>query len=111
MPREQGETKTFRLPVTEDGTYRIHITAGLTPGSGSFEMRLDGEPIALRGRQEKIELFRPYRTLLRDFVLQDRELSGGPHNLTLEFLGAPAEVDKPEIGIDFIWIQKIEQMP
>jgi len=108
-PRSESETKTFKLPIAEDGTYRIHITAALTPASGRLALRLNGEPIALRGRQEQIDLHRPFRTLLRNFTLPDRELAKGRHTLTLEFLGAPSEVERPEIGIDFIWIQKVEQ--
>ncbi len=108
-PRSEGETKTFRLPIAEDGTYRIHITAALTPDSGRLAMRLNGEPITLRGRQEQIDLHRPFRTLLRNFALQDQELAKGRHILILEYLGAPSVVERAEIGIDFIWIQEVGQ--
>ena len=108
-PRAAGETKTFDLPIEETGTYRIHITAALTPRSGRFATRLDEEAPPLRSRQESVDLHRPFRTLLRNFALQDRELAQGRHTLILEYLGAPPGVEQAEIGIDFIWIQKIEQ--
>ncbi|MGB2907977.1 MAG: glycoside hydrolase family 172 protein [Candidatus Aminicenantaceae bacterium] len=107
-PRVPGETKAFELPIEDNGTYRIHIAAALTPESGRFAMRLDGEAITLRGQQEHVDLFRPFRILLRNFALQDRELAQGRHTLMLEYLGAPPGIERAEIGIDFIWIQKIE---
>ncbi len=107
-PLTEGEAKAFDLPIEENGTYRIHITAALTPRSGRFAVRLDGEALILRSKKEHVDLHRPHRTLLRNFTLQDRELTQGRHTLVLEYLGAPPGVERAEIGIDFIWIQKIE---
>jgi hypothetical protein len=108
-PRNEGESKTFNLPITENGTYRIHLTAALTPRSGRLALEVDGQAVQLRSRQDAVDLHRPYRTLLRDFAIQDMELDQGRHPLTLKYLGAPEGVEGPEIGIDFIWIQKVNQ--
>lgn len=108
-PRSEGESKTFRIPISESGPYRIHVTAALTPRSGRLALAVDGEEVQLRGGQEVMDLHRSYRTLLRDFAIQDRELDQGRHTLVLTYLGAREEIQSPEIGIDFIWIQKINQ--
>jgi hypothetical protein len=63
----------------------------------------------LTNQQEIVDLYRPFRTLLRNFTLPPLELGPGWHRLTLKFEGANPDVEKPEIGIDFIWIQKIDQ--
>jgi hypothetical protein len=70
---------------------------------------VDNRPAPLPNKQEIIDLYRPYRTLLRNFTLSPMELDPGFHRLTLKFEGADPQVKKPEIGIDFIWIQKIDQ--
>ena len=108
-PRSEGASKTFTLPIAESGTYRIHVTAGLTPRSGRFAPAVDGQAVQLRSRQDVVDLYRPYRTLLRDFALQDLELDSGRHSLVLTYRGAPEGIAAPEIGIDFIWIQKVDQ--
>ena len=48
------------------------------------------------------------RTLLRNFSFGPVELEIGEHILTLAYLGALDEIQSPEICIDFIWIQTLE---
>jgi hypothetical protein len=108
-PREEGERKTFRIPIAESGTYRIHVTAALTPRSGRIALAVGGQDVPLRSGQDVMDLHRPHRTLLRDFPVQDRQLDRGLHSLVLTYLEAKEDIEAPEIGIDFIWIQKIDQ--
>lgn len=107
-PKQSGDSKTFRFEIPEAGNYRIYITAALTPRSGMVSIQLNGKSILLRDKNEQIDLYRPYRTLLRNFALQDQNLQSGDHFLALIYAGSNEKVKQPEVGIDFIWIQKIE---
>ncbi len=109
-PRKQGESKMFDLPISEEGTYRVFITAALTPDSGRISLRVDKDSVILRSKKDRIDLYRPYRCLLRNFAIQDLELDKGLHTLSLYFEGAQPHIPTPEIGIDFIWVQKIEKI-
>lgn len=106
MPKNQGDRISFTIPVLTTGKKRIYITAALTPQSGTVGVMLDGQPVTLSNETDTINLYRPYRTLSRNFTLKPMELTEGVHTLTLEYRGAAASIDKPEIGIDFIWVQK-----
>ena len=108
-PRETGETQTFGFSIREKGTKRIHFTAALNPESGKVSVLVDNTPITLSNKQESIDLYRPHRTLLRNFTLPAMELEPGYHTLTLKYEGAEPGVTQPEVGIDFIWIQKVGQ--
>jgi len=108
-PRTPGDTLQVRVPVAEDGEYRIHFVARLDRQGGMAQVRWDGEPAQLRSGSSTIDLYRPHRILLRNFTLEQRQLTAGPHTLELVFDGAAEGVEMPELGIDFIWVQKIEQ--
>lgn len=108
-PREIGDSQSFTFRIKEKGRKRVHFAAALTPHSGKLSARVDNKPTPLANKQEIVDLYRPYRTLLRNFTLVPMELEPGWHRLTLVFEGAEPNVEKPEIGIDFIWIQKIGQ--
>lgn len=108
-PREIGDSQSFTFRIKEKGRKRVHFAAALTPNSGKLSVRVDNKPTPLANKQEIVDLYRPYRTLLRNFTLVPMELEPGWHRLTLVFEGAEPNVEKPEIGIDFIWIQKIGQ--
>ncbi len=109
-PKAVGETKSFAFPLDEDGAYRIHLTTALTPEGGRVEAaRVDDRSVTLRDHPKTIDLHRPYRRLLRSYTLQDLELERGRHTLILRYAGAPDGVSTPEIGIDFIRIEKIER--
>jgi len=105
-PRNPGESKAFSFRVTEKGKYRVHFAAALNPGSGSISAALNDRLTPLANYEGIIDLHRPYRYLLRNFTMPTTELDAGRHTLILKFEGAPAGIEKPEIGIDFIWIQK-----
>jgi hypothetical protein len=107
--RPRGADARWRLtvPVTEEGEYRIHFVARLDSSGPTVQLFWDGEFAYLGNGANAIDLHRPYRTLLRNFTLENRYLE--PGNYTLEFLyeGAPAGVVQPAMGLDFVWVQKI----
>ena len=106
QPVNKGETRTFTFSVTETGKKRVHMVLALTSNSGRISFFLDGEKTTLANKRETLDLYRPYRTLLRNFTLLPVELEAGSHTLTIKFEGAIPQVNRPEIGIDFLWIQK-----
>jgi len=108
-PEKPGDSRNFSFQVKEKGTKRIHFAAALSPSSGRISVLVDNTPTAFAGKQEIVDLYRPFRILLRNFTLPPMELEPGEHTLTLKYEGAEAQVKKPEIGIDFIWIQKTDR--
>jgi hypothetical protein len=108
-PRTPGDSLRFRLPVDEDGEYRVHFVARLDPQGGKLQLRWDGDGVAMRSGDSRIDLYRPHRTLLRNFTLEPMQLTAGAHTLELIYDGAADGVEMPEVGVDFIWLQKIEQ--
>ena len=107
--RPEGPDARWRLtvPVAEEGEYRIHFVARLDPNGPDVQLSWDGEWANLTTGVGNVVLYRPHRTLLRNFTLQTRHLTAGNH--TLEFLweGAGPAVTEPEIAIDFVWVQKV----
>ncbi len=108
-PRETGETQTFAFSTREKGMKKIHFAAALTANSGKISVLVDNTPAPLANQQKTVDLYRPFRTLLRNFTLPPMELESGYHTLTLKYEGADPAVRSPEIGVDFIWIQKVGQ--
>jgi hypothetical protein len=105
-PRNSGESKAFSFRIDEKGTYRVHFAVALTPNAGKISVALNDQFTSLTNNQKIIDLNRPHRTLLRNFTLPATELDPGWHRLILKFEEAPADIERPEIGIDFIWVQK-----
>jgi hypothetical protein len=108
-PRKPGESKAFSFRIDEGGKYRVHFAAGLTPNAGKISVALDDRFTSLTSNEKIVDLNRPYRTLLRNFTIPTIDLEPGRHTLVLKFEGAPEWVKRPEIGIDFIWIQKTDR--
>jgi hypothetical protein len=108
-PRTPGDSLRLRVPVAEDGEYRVHFVARLDPRGARAQVRWDGDAAQLRSGDSGIDLYRPYRTLLRNFTLQQMRMTAGTHTLELVYDGAAEPIEMPELGIDFIWVQKIEQ--
>jgi hypothetical protein len=108
-PKKPGDRKELKIRVDPAGRTQIHITAALTPGSGRFAAWLDGAPAGGTAGPGTIDLHDPFRTLLRTFSLEPVELAAGEHTLTLEYKGSEAGVARPEIGLDFVWIQKLKE--
>jgi hypothetical protein len=108
-PRNPGESKAFTFRIDEQGKYRVHFAVALTPKAGRISVGLNDQFMPLTNNEKMIDLNRPYRTLLRNFTLPTTELMPGRHMLVLKFEGAPADLERPEIGIDFIWVQKTDR--
>jgi hypothetical protein len=106
-PAHPGDVLQLRVPVAEGGEYRVHFVTRLDPRGGTVRVRFDGEPTALAGGDSTVDAYRPYRTLLRDYSLAPRPLPAGAHTLGFVFESAPDDVPRPEIGIDFVWVQKV----
>ena len=106
-PASMGQVLRLNVPIRTPGEYRIHFVARLDQNGGRAGMRFDGEPAELTTDATAIDLYRPYRTLLRNFTLQPRELGVGTHTLEFVFDGTDEGVDRPEIGIDFVWVQEV----
>ncbi len=107
-PGKPGDKKDFIFNTDKKGKKRIYLTMALTPNSGKVSMKLDNKPVNLSNKKDIINLYRPYRTLLRNFRLETRELEPGKHKITLIYKGADEKVDNAEAGIDFIWVQDIK---
>jgi len=105
-PKNIGDRLSFNIPNPETGKRRIYITAALTPRSGKLGVLFDGKPAVLSDDTDEIDLYRPYRTLSRNFNMKSLDLPAGEYILTLEYRGSPSAVKEPEIGIDFIWVQQ-----
>jgi hypothetical protein len=108
-PGNEDEQKSLAFTVADAGKKRIFLTLALTPLSGRIKVLLDGEEIQFTETKTEIDLHRPHRILLRNFALPETELSAGEHCLTLIYSGAEPEIESPEIGIDFIWVQSIHK--
>jgi hypothetical protein len=104
-PDNPGDKKTFIFDVEKAGKKRIHIALGLTPLSGEVSFQIDGKPVILSNDIKKIDLYRPFRTLLRNFSFQNMDLSSGQHELTVVFEGNEHNIQDSKISIDFFWIQ------
>jgi hypothetical protein len=105
-PKIKEETKTFTFTVEETGKKRIHVVFAMTPKSGRVSFLLDGKKTTLANKKETLDLYRPYRTLLRNFTFPTTEFEAGRHTLTILYEGAGPQVENPEIGVDFLWVQK-----
>ena len=105
-PQKKGDRVEFKIPIDSKGNKQINVALALTPQSGAVAFHLDGEPLQLANRSDAVDLYRPYRTLLRRIALMPVELSPGDHDLVLELKGTSDRVSNPKIGIDFIWVQK-----
>jgi hypothetical protein len=104
-PNAPGDALRLRVPVAADGEYQVHFVARLDAKGGTAQVRWDGEPAELDTETSSVDLYQPYRTLLRNFTLKPRQLSAGTHVLELVFGGAAEGVAEPEFGIDFVWVQ------
>ena len=106
-PAKDHKQKSFAIPISSAGRQQIHIAFAMTAQAGKISFRLDGQPLLLEDRAEDVNLYCPYRTLLRSIALMPLELNAGKHTLTLELKdAAPEGVANPEVGIDFIWVQR-----
>ncbi len=106
-PTSSDQSLILNVPIRVAGEYRIHFVARLDRNGGKATMRFDGESAELTTDTTAIDLHRPHRTLLRNFTLQPRQLSAGSHALEFVFDGAAEGVGRPELGVDFVWVQEV----
>lgn len=107
-PNAPGDALRLRVPIEADGEYRIHFVARLDPSGAMAQVRWNGEPAELRSETSTVDLYRPHRTLLRNHTLKQQPLGAGTHILEFVYQGAKEGIDRPEIGIDFVWVQEIK---
>jgi hypothetical protein len=105
-PTKERDRKSFKVPINRSGKQQIQLAFAMTPQSGTIAFQLDGRPALLDSGAESIDLHRPYRTLLRSVALTPADLEAGDHTLTLEWKDTPDAVTNPQVGIDFIWVQR-----
>jgi hypothetical protein len=105
-PVKDRAQKSFQIPISSAGKQQIHVALAMTARSGRIAFRLDGHPLLLENSAEDVDLYCPYRTLLRSIALMPMELETGSHTLMLELKDAPDGVTNPQVGIDFIWVQR-----
>ncbi|NQU85095.1 MAG: DUF2961 domain-containing protein [Mariniphaga sp.] len=103
-PTKPGDKKDFVFDIDNNEPRNIFLTAALTPNSGKVNVYIDDKKVNINESGE-IDLYRDYRTLLRNYSLGSYTLVPGKHKLTIEFTGCKENIEKPEIGIDFIWVQ------
>ena len=108
-PEKTGDRIEFTLPDQTAGNKRITLTAGLTPRSGRIAVLLNGKKLSLSDNAKEIDLYRPYRTLLRNHYFQDVKFKPGDQRLILEYLGAKPDGAGSEIFIDFVWIRDLKE--
>ena len=106
-PARPGAALRLRVPIAAEGQYRIRFVVRLDSAGGRLRLRWDGAPVALASGDSVVDLRLPDRTVLRDFYLQPRRLTAGAHELQFVFDGSAAEVARPAIGVDFVWVQEI----
>jgi hypothetical protein len=108
-PKKSDDVLCFDLPVPESGKYAIHITAAMTPQSGTVAATLDGAKTGLGTQDGTIDLKTGFRVLSRTFSTPTMDLEKGKRQLVLRWSGAGGEAAPPQnatVGIDFIWLQR-----
>jgi hypothetical protein len=103
-PEKVGEELVFQVNLEKGGKYAIRMASALTPESGAFSLRVNGEDARIGGGS--VDLYDEYRTLLREVSGATLELKPGEQTLTLRFEGGKGPAEKKTIGTDFIWLQK-----
>ncbi len=109
-PEADSDSIALRFTVPEAGTYRLAFTLAKNNQSGVFSVSLDGRPLALRSRkpgtepQTRVDLYAPYREVLRNYRAEPMQLDEGEHTLLLRSEGAGGGSGR-SIGFDFLWVQ------
>jgi hypothetical protein len=106
-PARAGDVLHLRVPVDTAGQYRIRFVARSSADGGRLRLLWDGAPTTLASGDSIVDLALADRVVLRDYNLHPLRLAAGTHDLALVFDGAPAEVARPAIGLDFVWVQGI----
>jgi hypothetical protein len=105
-PTVKTEELELVIPVPQDGTYAICLTAAMTPQAGRFSATLDGKPVKFITKDGTVNLRTDFRTMARTFGTPPLELPAGEHRLALRQLEPSASSEPRSIGVDFVWLQK-----
>jgi hypothetical protein len=107
-PARVGAALRLTVPVGHAGRYLVHFVARSDGQGGTLRVRWDGEPAALVTGDSVLDLALPARTVLRDYALPAQPLTAGRHVLEFVYAGAAPGITRPEIGIDFVWVQELK---
>jgi hypothetical protein len=107
-PENAGDAKDFKVKVEKAGKKRIQCVFVQADNMGAVSACVDGQDVLWEGGNESISLLAPGRTLLRMISLVPLDLEAGEHVLSLRFEGADDDIQAPEVGLDFIGLQSIE---
>lgn len=105
-PDAEGDTLTFTVPVEEPGNYVVRFGFALNNSSGRTTLLVNGGETGFGNDGTAVDLYRPYRVLSRVYSTAQLALDSPSAELTLRYEGARSGLERPEIGIDYIWIQK-----
>jgi hypothetical protein len=106
-PKDEDAKLPLRFKIEEAGNYHVQFVFAHTPRSGSVSIEINGEPVPLDG-QESLDLHQEYLTLSRVHSAGAIELQAGEVPIVLEYAGDEA-ASGTEIGLDFVWVQRIEE--
>ncbi len=109
FPKEEKNAREFKLAVGQAGKKRIHCCFVHADNTGKVSALINGRPVRWSDGEKAVSLRAPGRILLRMTPLEPLELAAGEHVLTLRFEGADPDIRVPEVGLDFIGIQKVEK--
>jgi len=109
LPEKAGDTKDFKVTVGEAGKKRVQFVFVLADHMGIVSALLDGQSAPWADGAATTNLRAPGRILLRMISLAPLDIAAGEHILTLKFEGAEEDIPVPEVGLDFIGIQKVER--
>lgn len=101
-PGKKGDKISLTLEVQKAGRYAIVMTSAMTPESGRFRAKCDGQQLVRQRNETTADLRSSYQTMLRNVGWNPIDLKAGTHHLELE---AAHEVSRDSlIGLDFIWL-------
>ena len=94
--------------VPKDGVYDLYLVMILSPESGRFAVKLDGETLkSADGEEWIVDLYTPFQTMARrNGPGHTLNLGEGNHRLTLISRGSNPESKGTVIQGDFIWIRE-----
>ena len=104
IPKRAGEELKFTLPVAEDGTYLVRFVLAMDARSPSVTFDVNAESTVPCG---PFNLYRAHDVLSRAFASAPVSLKKGEVDITLRSQ-ADASTEKPSVGVDFLWLQRID---
>ena len=100
-PKVKNDELQFEIDKAHDGESNIGFTLAHMPDGGEISIFLNGEILKFNDR-EKIDLYEPYQTLLRNHMSKSISLKKGKNQILLKYIG---QDPRKKIGIDFFWLR------